>query len=214
MTTFLRQSEAAYQFRPRCDARGANGVSPEWADGLDDVQFWKELAVRSVVLTDVRSWYGLGLLLVVEAAHSMALVCHVANTSVLPEDVVAADILSTPPEMERPRYGPIRRRCSGNTFPLGLTNMGGATDRCPPGETAGLHPGRRDTSVISRHIATVVCSGRFTSPRRFPKQHEPWGLRTSHAHCPTRIPSLTSSSMAARLSGDVARTSPTVCRKQ
>jgi len=63
-------------------------------------------------------------------------------------------------------------------------------------------------------IGTADLFSRLINSRTLPKQHEPCGFRKSQAHCPALMPVLMSSTMAARASGEAARTSPTVCRKQ
>jgi hypothetical protein len=64
------------------------------------------------------------------------------------------------------------------------------------------------------YAVTADFSIRFIKLRTLPKQHEPCGFRKSQAQCSVLIPVLMSSTIAARVSGEAVRTSPTVWRKQ
>jgi hypothetical protein len=87
---------------------------------------------------------------------------------------------------------------------------------------ANVHRSKAERCVaFSAPIPAVTYAGivtgsssRLIKPRTLPKQHEPCGLRRSHAHCPAWMPALMSSTIAARAAESAPLISPTVCRKQ
>lgn len=69
-------------------------VAPEWADRLDEIQSWQEIAVLSVEASRLRRWYRPGLLLIGDAAHVMSPVGGVGINYAIQDAVVAANLLS------------------------------------------------------------------------------------------------------------------------
>lgn len=74
-------------------------VAPEWADRLQEIQSWQQIAVLSVEASRLKRWYRPGLLLIGDAAHVMSPVGGVGINYAIQDAVVAANVLS--PKLQR-----------------------------------------------------------------------------------------------------------------
>jgi 2-polyprenyl-6-methoxyphenol hydroxylase-like FAD-dependent oxidoreductase len=71
-------------------------VAPEFADRVDELQDWRQLAVLAVESSRLRRWHRPGLLLIGDAAHVMSPVGGVGINYAIQDAVVAANLLSVP----------------------------------------------------------------------------------------------------------------------
>jgi 2-polyprenyl-6-methoxyphenol hydroxylase-like FAD-dependent oxidoreductase len=71
-------------------------IMPQFADRVDALQEWKQIAVLSVESSRLRRWYRPGLLLIGDAAHVMTPVAGVGINYAIQDAVAAANILSEP----------------------------------------------------------------------------------------------------------------------
>src|SRR5260370_15433505 len=69
---------------------------PEYADRMDYIKEWKQVAVLSVESSRLPRWYRPGLLLIGDAAHVMSPVGGVGINYAIQDAVVAANVLSEP----------------------------------------------------------------------------------------------------------------------
>lgn len=69
-------------------------ILPQFADRVDTLQEWKQIAVLSVESSRLRRWYRPGLLLIGDAAHVMSPVAGVGINYAIQDAVVAANMLS------------------------------------------------------------------------------------------------------------------------
>lgn len=77
-------------------------VAPEWADRVDELQTWKQIAVLSVEASRLKHWYRPGLLLIGDAAHVMSPVGGVGINYAIQDAVVAANVLSNKLKLNLP----------------------------------------------------------------------------------------------------------------
>lgn len=71
-------------------------IMPQFADRVDTLQEWKQIAVLSVESSRLRRWYRPGLLLIGDAAHVMTPVAGVGINYAIQDAVVAANLLGEP----------------------------------------------------------------------------------------------------------------------
>lgn len=69
-------------------------VAPEWADRVDELRSWQDIAVLAVEASRLKRWYKPGLLLIGDAAHVMSPVGGVGINYAIQDAVVVANQLS------------------------------------------------------------------------------------------------------------------------
>jgi 2-polyprenyl-6-methoxyphenol hydroxylase-like FAD-dependent oxidoreductase len=73
-----------------------NELAPPFAERLEHLRDWKQIAVLSVGADRLRRWYRPGLLLIGDAAHAMSPVAGVGISYAVQDAVVAANVLAGP----------------------------------------------------------------------------------------------------------------------
>ncbi len=84
-------------------------LAPEFADRIEHLQEWKQIARLSVESSRLREWYRPGLLLIGDAAHVMSPVGGVGINYAIQDAVAAANVLGEPLKTSRLGIGDLAR---------------------------------------------------------------------------------------------------------
>jgi 2-polyprenyl-6-methoxyphenol hydroxylase-like FAD-dependent oxidoreductase len=83
-------------------------IAPEFADRIEHLKDWKQVAMLSVESSRLARWYLPGLLLIGDAAHVMSPVGGVGINYAIQDAVVAANILTEPLQAGKVRTNELR----------------------------------------------------------------------------------------------------------
>jgi len=92
-------------------------IVPQFADRVDTLQEWRQIAVLSVESSRLRRWYRPGLLLIGDSAHVMSPVAGVGINYAIQDAVTAANILDEPLKARRVRISDLAKVQSAREWP-------------------------------------------------------------------------------------------------
>ncbi|HVB61888.1 MAG TPA: FAD-dependent oxidoreductase [Ktedonobacteraceae bacterium] len=92
-------------------------IVPQFADRVDTLQEWKQIAVLSVESSRLMRWYRPGLLLIGDAAHVMSPVAGVGINYAIQDAVTTANILDEPLKAGRVRISDLAKVQSAREWP-------------------------------------------------------------------------------------------------